>query len=175
MIYAGIGARETPPEILSQMTQIAEELGAAGWHLRSGAAHGADTAFEEGCDQARGGKTIFLPWFGYNDRARDDTPGRTVFSYAVSINIAFKAEEHHPGWQNLKLGARKLMYRNAQIVLGYLANEPVDMVICWTKGGCAVGGTGHAIRIANHYDIPVFNLFHENAMDDLVRFVTDRS
>jgi predicted Rossmann fold nucleotide-binding protein DprA/Smf involved in DNA uptake len=45
MIYAGIGSRETPKEVLKSMTNYAKELSATGWVLRSGGADGADTAF----------------------------------------------------------------------------------------------------------------------------------
>ena len=36
--------------------------------------------------------------------------------------------------------------------------DPVDAVICRTEGGVVAGGTGMAIRIARHHEIPVFNL-----------------
>ena len=31
-------------------------------------------------------------------------------------------------------------------------------VLCWTPYGAAAGGTGQALRIAEHHHIPVFNL-----------------
>jgi predicted Rossmann fold nucleotide-binding protein DprA/Smf involved in DNA uptake len=48
MYYAGIGARSTPPQILSVMTRLASKLEGMGYTLRSGGAAGADTAFERG-------------------------------------------------------------------------------------------------------------------------------
>ena len=42
MFYTGNGARDTKPEILQTMRRIAQ----GGWILRSGAARGADSAFE---------------------------------------------------------------------------------------------------------------------------------
>ena len=47
-IYAGIGSRETPPKVLDLMTRLAQTLARDGWHLHSGGAHGADTAFADG-------------------------------------------------------------------------------------------------------------------------------
>ena len=46
MTYAGVGSRETPPEILAEMTKIAQELAAKKYSLQSGGAIGADMAFE---------------------------------------------------------------------------------------------------------------------------------
>lgn len=46
MTYAGVGSRETPPEILAEMTKIANELAAKKYKLQSGGAIGADMAFE---------------------------------------------------------------------------------------------------------------------------------
>ncbi len=44
-IYAGIGARATPPSVLTAMTVTAGWLARQGWHLNSG---GADSAFAAG-------------------------------------------------------------------------------------------------------------------------------
>ena len=46
MTYAGVGSRETPPEILAEMTKIAQELATKKYSLQSGGAIGADMAFE---------------------------------------------------------------------------------------------------------------------------------
>ena len=51
--YAGIGSRETPPQVLEQMRKIGTFLAERHYVLRSGGAKGADTAFELGCDNAR--------------------------------------------------------------------------------------------------------------------------
>ena len=48
LIYAGIGSRATPESILADMTTIAGWLARTGWHLASGGADGADTAFAGG-------------------------------------------------------------------------------------------------------------------------------
>ena len=45
--YTGIGSRETPKDIMQLMSKLAYKLASEGYILRSGAAQGADTAFEE--------------------------------------------------------------------------------------------------------------------------------
>ena len=67
LYYAGIGSRNTPNEILSLLTSLAEQLALKGYILRSGGAKGADSAFEKGCDKVHGNKEIFLPWKNFEN------------------------------------------------------------------------------------------------------------
>jgi hypothetical protein len=138
--YAGIGSRETPPEILSSMEGIAYWLAGKGWTLRSGRALGADTAFERGCDYSYGEKEVF--------EAKDCT----VAAYAL-------AEAFHPAWSKCSGFAKRLHGRNMMIISGQHLNQEVQMVICWTKDGKASGGTGQALRFAEYLGIPIFNLY----------------
>ena len=66
-IYAGIGARATPPEVLRLMTQLAGRMEQDGWRLRSGGARGADAAFETGV-QNPSMRAIYLPGRSFNGR-----------------------------------------------------------------------------------------------------------
>lgn len=45
------------------------------------------------------------------------------------------------------------------------------MVICWTKEGKRGGGTGQALRIAQHFYIPIFDLALPDAGEKLCAFV----
>jgi hypothetical protein len=58
-------------------------------------------------------------------------------------------------------------------ILGRWGDTPADFVVCWTKNGKASGGTGHALRIANYYNIPVFNLRNKDALHELKEFVNE--
>ncbi len=64
LIYAGIGARATPRPVLRNMTTMAAWLAKTRWHLASGGAKGADTAFAGGAPAEK--RTLYLPWRGYN-------------------------------------------------------------------------------------------------------------
>jgi hypothetical protein len=147
-LYAGVGSRETPPDILARMTAIAVKASIKDWTLRSGAADGADSAFEAGAKD----KEIWLPWRGYNKHFSQ----LIVRPGAIAI-----ASKFHPAWDRCSQGAQKLHGRNMHILLGEDLNTPVEFVVCWTKDGLASGGTGQAIRAAKHYKIPVYNLFSE--------------
>lgn len=151
-IYAGIGARATPGNILKVMEGLAVTLAHEGYMLRSGAAEGADQAFERGCDLAKGPKEIFLPWKGYN--------GHMSPHYHPTPDAMRLALDHHPAKFLLKQGAAKLHGRNSHILMGLRCDTPVAFVICWTEQGRIWGGTGQALRIAEAKDIPVFNLGH---------------
>ncbi|QDP60468.1 MAG: hypothetical protein GOVbin1096_96 [Prokaryotic dsDNA virus sp.] len=149
--YCGVGARETPDDVLRLMTRIGRGLMKKGYKLRSGGAKGADSAFEKGIPRAL--KEIFI--------ANDDLPRWThVFT-----------EYFHPAPHNLKDYGKRLMCRNAMQILGQDGDTPVEFVVCWTKDGKDSGGTGQAIRIAEYFYIPVFNLKNEDAYEELKEFV----
>lgn len=141
--YAGIGSRDTPVDVLAKMEGIARDLYVMGYTLRSGGAAGADSAFERGAGDM---KEIF--------RASDATP--------ASLELASK---YHPAWHRCSEYAKKLHARNGFQVLGRDLFSPSQFVVCWTKDGGPTGGTGQAIRLATAYQIPVFNLFHADAME----------
>lgn len=162
--YAGIGSRDTPPPVLRRMTRVAERLAARGYVLRSGAARGADAAFEAGAGQA---KRIYLPWAGFNGHVSD--------LGQPTVDAMRLAEMVHPNWKALGQAAQKLMARNSHQILGNTLRSPVDFVVCWTPDGCETeaerstktGGTGQAIAIADRWGIPVFNLARKDAVERL--------
>lgn len=162
--YAGIGSRETPTDVCNTMTEMARKLDHLGLVLFSGGADGADEAFEKGAMN----KIIFLPWNGFNNK-RKDGKQYIVPNYEESF-----VEKYHPNAQYLKPGALKLMSRNSYQVLGIDLKSPVDFVVCWTKDGKSTGGTGQALRIAEDYSIPIFNLKRPDHFQKLGNFVIEK-
>ena len=78
LTYAGIGARATPSSVRADITVIAGWLArtrvpTTGWHLASGGAKGADTAFAAGAPA--GQRTICLPWPRLQRPPRSGLPG----------------------------------------------------------------------------------------------------
>lgn len=165
--YAGIGARNTTQEILEVMASIGSQLADLGWLLRSGAATGADSAFEEGCT---GAKEIYIPWENYNDRSVLEG---NVYVGATALTIEH-AMHYHPNPSALTQGVKKLHARNSAILGGLNLDDPVDMVICWTVNGEIAGGTGQAMRIAIDNEIPIFNLALDKDWDLLEQFVESK-
>lgn len=151
--YAGIGARATPPEVLSLMTRAAFALLKRGYVLRSGHAIGADSAFERGAGDTA---EIFLPvpgWRGSASALHKGTLGTDIRGRARAIAAA-----HHPAFAGLSSFVQDLHTRSVFQVLGPGLDRPAEFVLCWTADGEASGGTGQAPRIAASHDVPVFNL-----------------
>ena len=153
LIYAGIGARATPPAVIRDMTKMAGWLARTGWHLATGGADGADTAFAEGAPAGR--RTLYLPWVGYNGHPGPDC---RVLSPAELSPCMALAARLHPAWHRCSPAVRKLHARNAAVVLGASLDRPVDAVVAWSPDGAVVGGTGMALRMAAQHGIPVMNL-----------------
>jgi hypothetical protein len=159
--YAGIGSRQTTPDILVKMQEIAKFLAKKGYILRSGGAEGADKSFEIGCDAAGGEKEIYLPWKGFNEN-------KSQFEWTkAGWDLA---SEFHPNWDNLKLGARQMMARNSHQILGLDLNTPVEFVVCYTEGGKGGGGTGQSLRIAREFKIEIFDLGSKTGLTELRKY-----
>lgn len=156
-IYAGIGARATPSEVLRLMTQLAGRMESDGWRLRSGGARGADAAFEAGVqDPSR--RAIYLPGASFNQRQA----GSSGYIDSTRLPGWEQALEtvarYHPAPERLSPFARDLMARNAMQVMGPNMDRPADLVVAYTPGGEVVGGTGQALRMAGALGIPIRNL-----------------
>ena len=152
LVYAGVGARKTPKPVLAVMRRMAWYLVEKGWHLNTGGADGADTAFVEGSPALC---TVFLPWEDYNDWTGAECV--TLGEKALAKLQPFAAA-HHDAWERCSARVRKLHARNVAVIGGAGITEPVSAVVCWTEGGRVTGGTGLAIRLAETAGIPVFNL-----------------
>ena len=160
--YAGIGSRKTPEIALNTFKYLGSKLGEKGFTLRSGHAVGADIAFEDGCDSVNGKKEIYLPWKGFNG-----SNSNLFYISKEAFNLAYN---FHPVFNKQSEAVKKLLARDGYQVLGQNLNDPVKMVICFTEFGKLKGGTSQAIRIANAYNIPVFNL---GEYSDIDKFIHD--
>jgi hypothetical protein len=175
--YAGIGSRTIPPEIYRSMTILASTLESRGYTLRSGNATGSDQAFASGVET---NAQIWLPWLGFENEFKlahpaheyrlvghDECPGEPDDEAWDSV------EKFHPIFEkDSDQGDKfsrfsKFMSRNYRQIRG-LGQPDSEFVICWTHDGTDVGGTGQAIRIANHYKIPVFNMY-ELSMSEVLK------
>ena len=165
-IYSGVGSRETPSDVLSFMTSLASRLKANGFHLRSGGAIGADSAFAKG--HSINNMTIYRP-----DHAIGDKVAEALFRSVHPFQHRFK-----------KTQSILLHSRNAYQIHGLELNDPVDFVLCWTKlgseseaelksHGWVEGGTGTAIALASRANVPVFNLQKPDALNRFYAFMRD--
>lgn len=162
IIYAGIGARKTPPNILSKMQSAAKAMATMGFLLRSGGSAGADEAFEIGCDLGGGEKEIFLPYQGFR---KNHSP-----NYIVTKEARMLAAKFHPNWPVVGPVGRDFLGRDCYEVLGFDLDTPATFVLCYTPDGKEVGGTGQTLRVAKHYNIPILN-FGDTSDDDISDFI----
>ncbi len=150
--YTGVGSRETPPNILNIMTELAKKLAIEGWTLRSGGAQGADSAFERGADLVYGPKEIYRP----------DQANKAAFDMAATV---------HPAWHRCSDFAKKLHARNCFQVLGYGLNSPSSFLVCWTLNGGDIGGTRTAIVLARINGVEVLNLGIQSDLDRVLLYL----
>ena len=143
-----------------------------GFTLRSGAADGADAAFEAGCDKVWGRKEIYLPWEDFNEHESNlFTPTPEAFELAE--------EYYGENWIYLKPPTQKFMARNMHQVTGITLDEPSKFVVCYTPDGCndmehrrrKTGGTGQAIAYGSDIGVPVFNVKNHDDIAHLFNFV----
>lgn len=150
--FAGIGSRKTPEPVMARETKIAHGMKEAGYKLRSGAAAGSDSAFEEAFPSLND-KQIFLAKKGYKGHPSPyfNAPKR-AFELAARI---------HPNWDRCDAIAKALHARNGCQILGPDLGPLEDyskVTICWTEGGQSIGGTRTAIKLSEIHSIPVINL-----------------
>lgn len=153
MKYTGVGARVTPREMLGEMYSLGERYGLIGAELRSGGALGPDSAFESGADAANGPKKIFLPWQKYNNNTSPlfEAPDAAFEMLDIIVPEAKKRSD----------SVRGMFARNCMQVMGETLDDPSEFVACWMKTKAPVGGTGVTVRIAQYFNIPVFNLKYD--------------
>jgi hypothetical protein len=168
--YTGVGSRETPAEYLAIMTELATYLNKTGWTLRSGGSWGADEAFQKGVSNY---SNIFLPRLNW--RKEDGIVGRFIDDTELVREAMYIVSKFdlHEDWDNL-LNSRgdgglmtvKLHTRNVFQVLGDNLRNPSKFLVCYTNDGAidlsemtrGTGGTRTAMRLACHFNVPIFNL-----------------
>lgn len=186
--YTGVGSRETPKDILILIERIAYKLASKGWRLRSGAARGADYAFEKGVShyfEDNGDSypapaslaQIYIPWLAFCEIPEDYKDWYKVLDKLPNRKEAEQiASEIHPAWERLSRGAKLLHTRNVYQVLGTSLNAPSQFLICWAKidkHGNIKGGTRTAWELAKKYNIECFNLANAEDLQRLMRFVEE--
>jgi len=174
MFYTGVGSRDLPDDIVRKFETYGESLARLGFVLRSGAAHGADEAFETGCDRGHGVKEIYLPWAKFNNSTSD-------LYYLSPEAKEIAGEIYGPRWKHSTEVTKKFMTRNMYQVSGTELCEPSSLIICWSPDGCISrdtrtkisGGTAQAIVYADELNIPIFNLKNKDSEARLFNYIVE--
>lgn len=172
--YTGIGSRNIPTNIQQKFIIYGKAFAQLNFVLRSGAAAGADTAFEIGCDASNGEKEIYLPWKDFRNHS-------SSLHYISPEALHLASDIYGPSWRYAKKTTKLFMARNMYQVSGLHLDAPSKFVVCWTPDGCnskrtrkkTTGGTGQAISYADELDIPIFNLYNTEDEIKLFNFLTE--
>lgn len=187
--YTGVGSRSTPKEVGEVMRKLAYKLADDGWTLRSGAAEGADTFFQQGAtkwcveqllldpssDISRYGD-VYIPWDGFSNQHESENNFIWNTSKWDNTEAEEIASRIHPAWDKCSRGAKALHSRNVYQVLGASLDTPSKFLVCWAetdKQGVPKGGTRTAWMLAKEYDIPCFNLYNQEDMTRVMKWLSE--
>ena len=188
--YTGVGSRSAPKKIYEIMVEVGYKLAGQGYTLRSGAAEGADRAFEVGVIQwfLENGESypapaslaqIYIPWASFTDIHEDYKDWYKVLDRLPNKNLAREiASRVHPAWDKCSRGAKALHTRNVYQVLGVNLATPSQFLICWAepdKHGVPKGGTRTAWVLGEEYigKEKCFNLFFEEHRKRIEAFLEE--
>jgi len=172
MRVACIGSRQISESEEKAFVTIGSYLAECGHTVVTGNALGSDQAFARGGNNCTPKRVeLCLPWKSYEQQAwvagnmvrvvGEETDSKYTKYYAI-------ADLHHPAWKHLKSSVRRLMARNAMIVL------EANMVIArlnWNKTGG--GGTGHGWRIAESLDIKRYDVSNPETLKKMLKHIRE--
>lgn len=163
--WTGVGSRRSSIENRPLMTAFAQAMAAKGAILRSGAAPGPDTWFEEGVPPHL--RRIYVPNASFGKRKRDEIIVPKEVNLMRWMKACSIAESLHPLGRHMTQEVRDLMGRNVFQVLGDDLKTPSQFLVCdapdivYDDAGRVVdvdGGTGMAVRLAALHNVPVYHL-----------------
>jgi len=180
--YAGIGSRETPANVLSQMTELAKELERR-YTLNTGKTFPATESYDKKVYDERKKESEKLSKLHGNQVGLDEEGADRAFSAGTSKKNLFGVtgvignremkvmEEIHPNPSALKSGGKKLMARNTNQIFGENLDTPVDFVLFYAEETSnplrPKGGTGQAVEMARRKGIPTINMANPNWREEL--------
>lgn len=161
-IFTGVGAIIIPSSIFKILYDIGIQLMADNWICRTGTAMGSDMAFRESYMAKLNNMEVY---------AAKDIISNAFNNAELARNIV---RNYHPCYDRIQSEyAKALLARNVYQVLGSDLNTPSEIVFCYTDNGETVGGTSIAIRIAQHYDIPIVNLGNPKHLNAIVNYLNN--
>lgn len=169
--YTGIGSQTITEEESVLITSIGEVMARKGYILKSGAARGADEAFQLGACNVNPSMTdILLPWGSFKDRLQSSFEG---INYRVPTAGEFRVAREYlvaeciiPWFDSMKPANKKFHGRNYYQVMGMVNTSVV--IYCANEANSEVsGGTRTAVMIARELGIPTYNLRIKKERDKL--------
>lgn len=165
--YAVVGNREFPTDLMPKLTSIVKKLDSLGYTARTGSMKGLDICVEELTSNVE----LQLPWKNFNDKESKNT-----FS---SPEILALAKSFQPGFDELSLPIKGFLAKNVRVLLGSKGISRAIFLLCHSEDGVdsarhvssRTASVGHAIKIADKFNIPVFNLKNPNVEEQLMSYL----
>lgn len=162
------GDKDTPPDVLNKVKELARWLESQGFTIRVG----GDGPFEEAAEMAVNKKELLLPWKDFNNKTSN-----TTFSIERAHHIA---KLFHSAYENMKKGIQGILAKNARLLMGQKMMSPATLLVTWTPDGVEDGRnvtvqsgfSGHSVKIASAARVPVFNLAKPDAESRIRNFVS---
>lgn len=171
--FTGVGSRKLSALGEDRITDILPYLRKRNYLLCTGDAYeGGDVAF---WGHYEGAKIRFGPLNRENPKKDVQIIDPEQPQYHIARKLAASL---HPAWRWLNEPTRELHTRNVFQVMGARITRPSEFLVCWTPDGAETettkktGGTAMAIKVANYYGIPVFNLRNDDALERLADFLS---
>lgn len=177
----GIGSKNcTSDSVMKWVSVIGRTLTMRRCRLYSGEAPGLDRWFRMFWTIHENAKArLILPWPSFEAASRNKFEQNFCVTQTPEERTKALKILHDTKvccWQDkLKHGVLTLYARNVSQVLDMSLDYPVDVVVYWCtpdKKGNPTGGTRIAVNLARHYDIPNYNLYHdEERYNFVVRYL----
>ena len=158
---ACVGSRDISEQVARLLQNIGKEIVDRCWELHSGNANGSDYAFATGGNSKPELVHLHLPWASYN--AEQVVTGNILHHY-VDEHLVRVAKAAHPAWSYLGQGSKKLMARNASIILNS------DVVVAF-QASPGKGGTAHSIRIASDLGRPTVLVQADSSTESVLSYI----
>lgn len=165
--YAVVGNKEFPTDLIPKLTSIVKKLDSLGYTARTGSMKGLDVCVEEITTNVE----LQLPWKNFNNKESKNT-------YS-SPEILAIAKSLQPGFDELALPIKGFLAKNVRVLLGGKGISRAIFLLCHSEDGAdsarqvtsRTASVGHAIKVADKFNIPVFNLKNDNVEEQLMSYL----
>ena len=165
--YAVVGNKEFPTDLIPKLTSIVKKLDSLGYTARTGSMKGLDVCVEELTTNVE----LQLPWKNFNNKESKNT-------YS-SPEILAIAKSLQPGFDELALPIKGFLAKNVRVLLGGKGISRAIFLLCHSEDGAdsarqvtsRTASVGHAIKVADKFNIPVFNLKNDNVEEQLMSYL----
>lgn len=165
--YAVVGNKEFPTDLIPKLTSIVKKLDSLGYTARTGSMNGLDVCVEELTTNVE----LQLPWKNFNNKESKNT-------YS-SPEILAIAKSLQPGFDELALPIKGFLAKNVRVLLGGKGISRAIFLLCHSEDGAdsarqvtsRTASVGHAIKVADKFNIPVFNLKNDNVEEQLMSYL----